>query len=136
MISNSWSVPGLHSKTVSLFFCRSEKQILVNHDLSSWCLCLWKIKFERIIDVNTCFCMISNVFYLTIFIFYFLAHIGLKAQVNFFNCLSFISPFVCKLFTFSSSSPEPLGQFQPNLAQRIFCWRGFKFVQWRTMPFF
>ena len=25
----------------------------------------------------------------------------------------------CKLFTFSSSSPEPLGQFQPNLAQSI-----------------
>ena len=24
-----------------------------------------------------------------------------------------------KLFTFSSSSPEPLGQFQPNLAQGI-----------------
>ena len=24
-----------------------------------------------------------------------------------------------KLFTFSSSSPEPLGQFQPNLAQSI-----------------
>ena len=23
-----------------------------------------------------------------------------------------------KLFTFSSSSPEPFGQFQPNLAQR------------------
>ena len=39
-------------------------------------------------------------------------------------CLS-----VCKLFTFSSSSPEPLGQFQPNLAQSIPGWRGFKFVQ-------
>ena len=24
-----------------------------------------------------------------------------------------------KLFTFKSSSPEPLGQFQPNLAQSI-----------------
>ena len=39
-------------------------------------------------------------------------------------CLS-----VCKLFTFSSSSPEPLGQFQPNLAQSILGWWGFKFVQ-------
>ena len=28
-----------------------------------------------------------------------------------------------KLFTFSSSSPEPLGQFQPNLAQSIIRWR-------------
>ena len=34
-----------------------------------------------------------------------------------------------KLFTFSSSSPEPLGQFKPNLAQSILGWRGFKFVQ-------
>ena len=28
-----------------------------------------------------------------------------------------------KLFTFSSSSPEALGQFQPNLAQSILGWR-------------
>ena len=28
-----------------------------------------------------------------------------------------------------SSSPEPLGQFQPNLAQSILGWRGFNFVQ-------
>ena len=34
-----------------------------------------------------------------------------------------------KLFTFSSYSPEPVGQFQPNLAQSILRWRGFKFVQ-------
>ena len=33
-------------------------------------------------------------------------------------CLS-VRPSVCKLFTFSSSSPEPLVQFQPNLAQSI-----------------
>ena len=49
----------------------------------------------------------------------------LKAQVSFSDhlssvvCLSVcpsICPSVCKLFTFSSSSPEPLVQFQPNLA--------------------
>ena len=37
-----------------------------------------------------------------------------------------------------SSYPEPLGQFQPNLAQSILGWRGFKFVQmknWRTIWF-
>ena len=34
-----------------------------------------------------------------------------------------------KLFTFSSSSPGPLGQFQPNLAQSILGWREFKYVQ-------
>ena len=36
---------------------------------------------------------------------------------------------VWKLFTFLTSSLEPLGQFQPNLAQRILGWRGFKFIQ-------
>ena len=36
---------------------------------------------------------------------------------------------LCKLFTLSSSSPEPLGQFQPNLAQSILGWRRFK---WRA----
>ena len=36
---------------------------------------------------------------------------------------------VCKLFTFSSSSPEQLRQFQPNLAQSILRWRGFKILQ-------
>ena len=34
-----------------------------------------------------------------------------------------------KLFTFSSSSPESLGQFQPFLAQSILGWRAFKFVR-------
>ena len=32
-----------------------------------------------------------------------------------------------KLFTLSSSSPEPLDQFQPNLVQSILGWRGFNF---------
>ena len=66
----------------------------------------------------------------------------LKAQMSFSDhlssvvclsvCLSVhpsVRPSVCKLFTFSSSSPEPLGQFQPNLAQNILGWRGFKYVQ-------
>ena len=46
-------------------------------------------------------------------------------------CLS-----VCKLFTFSSSSQEPLGQFQPNLAQSNFGWREFKFVQMKGHTLF
>ena len=46
-------------------------------------------------------------------------------------CLS-VCPSVCKLFLFSTSSPEPLGQFQPNLAQNILGWRGFKFVQMKN----
>ena len=38
----------------------------------------------------------------------------------------------CKLFTFSSS-PEPLGQIQPNLVQIILRQRGFKFVQMKDL---
>ena len=41
-----------------------------------------------------------------------------------------------KLFTISSSSPEPQSQFQPNLAQSILGQWGFKFVQLKAMPFF
>ena len=67
-------------------------------------------------------------------IFLFFSSPELRAQVSFSDHLSSASvhpsvcPSVCKLFTFSSSSPEPLGQFQPNLAQSILRWRGFKFV--------
>ena len=44
----------------------------------------------------------------------------LKAQVSFSDHLRpSVCPSVCKLFTFSSYSPEPLGQFQPNLAHSI-----------------
>ena len=52
----------------------------------------------------------------------------LKAQVSCFNrLLSVVRPSVYKLFAFSSSSPEPLDLFQPNLAQRILWVRGFNF---------
>ena len=43
----------------------------------------------------------------------------LKAQVSFSDRLLSVCPPVHKLFTFSSSSQEPLGQFQPTLAQSI-----------------
>ena len=35
-----------------------------------------------------------------------------------------------------SSSPELLGQFQPNLAKSFLGWRGFKFVQMKCFPLF
>ena len=41
-----------------------------------------------------------------------------------------------KLFTFSSSSPESLDKFQPNLVQIIQGCRKFKFVQMRGPHFF
>ena len=61
----------------------------------------------------------------------FLAHLSWKLKWAFLitYCPSSVCLSVCKLFTFSSSSQELLGQFQPNLAQSILGWRGFKFVQ-------
>ena len=72
---------------------------------------------------------IPNLFYTKVLVGdHFFSSPKLKAQVSFSDhlssvvclsvCLSVCS-FVCKLFTFSSSSQEPLGQFQPNLAQSI-----------------
>ena len=64
-----------------------------------------------------------KVFILIIFVEIFTSP-ELKAQVSFSDHLSSVvrlsvRPSVRKLFTFSSSSPEPLVQFQPNLAQSI-----------------
>ena len=87
---------------------------------------------------------------MTLSYLYYLAHLSWKLKWAFLItcrpssvcpsvrpsvCLS-VRPSVCKLFTFSSSSPELLGQFQPNLAQSILGWRGFKFVQMKghTLP--
>ena len=41
----------------------------------------------------------------------------------------------CKLFTFSSSSSEPLGQFQPNLAQASLGEGDSSLFKWRALPF-
>ena len=66
-----------------------------------------------------------------------------KAQVSFSDkSFSVVRRRCCcrhcchKLFTFSSSSPEPLDQFQPNLAQNILGWGGYKFVQIKASALF
>lgn len=48
--------------------------------------------------------------------------------MSFSHFLSICLSVRCKLFTVLTSS-ERLGQFQPNLAESIIGWRGFKFVQ-------
>ena len=52
--------------------------------------------------------------------------------------LSVVRPSVCLYshFTFSSSSPESLSQFRPNLAQSIYRWRGVRFLQMRGPALF
>ena len=60
-------------------------------------------------------------------IFYFVSSPELKAQMSFSDknlsvvhrCCRHWRRHCSKLFTFSSSPPKPLGQFQPNLAQII-----------------
>ena len=69
----------------------------------------------------------------------FLAHLAESSSELFWSPfvrrLS-VCPSVCKLFLFSTSSQEPLGQFQPNLAQSILGLRGFKFVQMKGPALF
>ena len=50
-----------------------------------------------------------------------------------FDCRLFVCPSVCKLSTFSSSSPKLLSQFQPNLAQSILVWREFNFIKKKSL---
>ena len=61
-----------------------------------------------------------------------------KDQVSFLDHnLSVVHRRCChKLFTFYSSSPEPLAQFQPNMAQSILGCRGFKIVQMKDHAHF
>ena len=69
------------------------------------------------------------------FLFKFLTHLIWKLRGDFLiacrhtSVRLFVRPSVTTLFTFSLSSPESLRQFQPNLAQCILGWWGFKFVQ-------
>ena len=58
-----------------------------------------------------------------------LAHLSWKVKRAFLIALlpSSVRPSVRKHFTFSPSSPEPLSQFLPNLAQNILGWRRFNF---------
>ena len=145
---------GKFSQTIWL---RMLKEILMESTIRKRLKCWnWKILFslnaKRTVDSNDTwsqnrrsFCnqYISRKVYIPMcFVVCFLAHLSWKLKWAFRSsvvrrlsvCLS-VCPSVCKLFTFSSSSPEPLGQFQPNLAQSILGWRGFKFVHMKGSPF-
>ena len=56
-----------------------------------------------------------------------------KWRVKPFSCLFSLTKSQNTLRKFSS--PEPLCQFQPSLAQSILGWRGFNFVQIKALPF-
>ena len=74
-------------------------------------------------------CLISPI---VPFIYYpFLTHLSWKLKWAFLITFSpsSVCPSVCKLFLFSTSSKEPLGQFQPNLVHNILGWSEFKSVQ-------
>ena len=64
-----------------------------------------------------------------VFCIYIFSSPKAKAQINFFdyNLSAVRRCRCCKFFTFSSSFPDPLGQFQPNFVKIIPWWRGFQF---------
>ena len=109
-------------------------------------VCVSKVWWFRNIWIIMCL----QVVWTLIFGFYkllqkFFSSPELKAQVSFSDhlssvvCLSVrlsVCLFVCKLFTLSSSTPEPLGEFEPILAQIMLGWRGFKFVQMKGPALF
>ena len=64
-----------------------------------------------------------------------------KAQVSLFDHNLSVVRRLCRcccfnFFTFSSSYPEQLSKFQPNLAQSILGWREFNFVQMKGPALF
>ena len=70
----------------------------------------------------------------------FLTSPELKAQVRYWSSVRpvvrpSVGPSACNRFTFSTSSPEPPRQFQPNLAHSILGWRGFNFIQRKRILF-
>ena len=67
-------------------------------------------------------------------ILYFFSSLKPKAQSFSDRNLPFVRR--RKLFIFSSLSPDPLGQFQTNLAQSILGWRRFKSVQMKGQVLF
>ena len=64
---------------------------------------------------------------------FFISSPELKAQVSFSDHLSSV---LCQENFRLSSSPEPVCQFQPNLAQNILGGRGFKFFQMKGPALF
>ena len=48
-----------------------------------------------------------------------------QVHVNYCHHLASV---ICKLFTFQSSSPKPLGQLEPNLAGMFLAWSSTKFL--------
>ena len=117
-----------------------------------WYVDFWDVMLTCQIMMSTCqimtsTCHISIILLLSVWQKLgknlFLAHLSwkLKAQVSFSDHLSSVvcpsvRPCVCKLFLFSTSSPEQQGQFQPNLAQSILGWKRFKFVQMKGHALF
>ena len=56
---------------------------------------------------------------------FLLVHLDPLVQVNYCHHLASV---VCKLFTFQTSSPKPLGQLEPNLAGMFLGWSSTNFL--------
>ena len=125
----------IHWQDVKLFFSRTTEPISINiYNLIQSILGWWRFNSAR--TTGPIFNKVGTKYPWVMII----SSPEPKAQVSFSDQnLSVVRRRCrrcCQLFTFSSSSPEPLGQFQPNLAQSILGWRGFKFVQMKDLALF
>ena len=86
-----------------------------------WCLTLFCLHGMYILNINSLYVIYMCLYYLVVdFLFIgssLLAHLSWKRKY---------------IDEIRKSSPEPLSQFQPNLAQSILRWRGFKFLQMKN----
>ena len=129
-------MPSYHKNPLSLnpFVSRTSPAVLtwhINPIMYSVLSCLYSIRFFAFI--------VSWKPFIRFYLYHvlgrqvlhlLLAHLSWRFKWAFLIKICPLSVIIIVInFTFSSSSPEPLGQFQPNLAQSILGWRGFKFVQ-------
>lgn len=90
------------------------------------------ISLCKIIDVHLFLIIQMHGNFLSISTFnflFFLPKAQVRLPVKFWSVIPSVCLIVCKLFTCSTSSPDLLGQIQPNLARIFLWWRAFNVVK-------
>ena len=134
-----WRYFSCNYKLFILLFTCICNDSLINYLLKLILIVLTRLFLIKYFDISsiTCMYLFQINTQLSSWLLFFLSSSELfwspvvRPSVCLSVCLS-----VCKLFTFSSSPQEPLGQFQPNLVQSILGWWGFKVVQMKGPTLF
>lgn len=137
----SWHTTSKSRNSPSSFFFKlyvnfwKKTKSIMSHNIQQMMFCVnmsFVFAVKNIFSVCVeCVCISHCIYY---YLSFFLSSPELKAQMSYSDqfmygvCL-FVYPSVCKLFTFSTFSPEPLGWFQSKLAQSILRLREFKVVK-------